>query len=284
MKKLTPLLLCILLLTSCAATYDGPTQEQPMLTEYYSRHISSITGNVWENRMTFAYDIYGNQVQRMEYEDGKLTDVTKLRYDENGNEIACTYWDHSHWIPYIRRRVTQSYDDRNRLISYASYNMWGLKTDWSTYTYDDEAHSKTMDNDSGSRVTYYYDENGRKLRDIDSNGSETVYEYDNRGNQIGLVSTINGVIEYRYEAGFDDRNRILWHKHYNQGVLSAHTIYTYDDEAHTTTIETQDGDIRIEYYHEDGRISLIEDYNEAGELGLYQQYYYRDIRVPLKEE
>ena len=288
MKKLLILTLCILLLTGCAETYDGSTEAVPVLTEHHVRHISPFTDNTMESRYTFAYDIYGNCVQTMEYDDGELVSVTKTRYDDRGNMISETRWDHSGWIPHIERRIKRTYDDQNRELTYTSYDMWGRKTSESTNTYDDEVHTTTYENSYGDQVIYYYDENGLLLHDISTGAAgtiETVYTYDAHGNRTGWTSTLNGEPQFRMESGYDDQNRQIWFKYYDEtGIQLANTTYTYDDDAHTTTIKSEDGSIRIEYYHEDGRRSLIEDYNERGDLSMYQQYYYQDIRVPKKEE
>lgn len=288
MKKLIILLLCLLLLAGCAAAYDGPTREEPRLTEYQVRHYSFFSDEVWEDRSTYAYDIYGNQVQIMEYDDGELSCVTKLRYDDRGNEISETLWDHSGWFPYIKRRIKQTYDDQNRPLTHTIYDMWGRKVGQSTYTYDDEAHTTTWSNGEGDHVVYYYGADGRHLRSVSDTlgGSyETVYEYDERGNRTGFTEWKDGAIFSRYEAGYDDQNRQIWFKRYDENNdLTSQAAYVYDDEAHTMSYDKPGGGKRIEYYHEDGRPALIEDYNEDGELSMVQMYTYRDIRVPMKGE
>ena len=82
MKKLLSLLLCILLLCGCAATYDGPTKTVPRLTEYTVDHYYAFFDTEehhYTNRTVYAYDIYGNRVREMEYRDDELQSVTNLK-------------------------------------------------------------------------------------------------------------------------------------------------------------------------------------------------------------
>lgn len=288
MKKLLPLLLCILLLCGCSETYDGPTVAKPVLTEYYVKHLSPVTGNFWEDRTVFSYDIYGNMVRRMEYTDGELQRVYKYTYDDRGNELSQVCWNHEGWIPYPESRDKTTYDEQGRVLTRVSQDFWGRETGRSTYTYDDENHTKTWESSSGDQVIYYYDGNGVQLRDVSTGigGTyETVYQYDDRGNRTGWTSTKDGEYFNRYEAGYDDQNRQTWGELYDEnGELLHRTTYTYDDETNTTTIHKPNGITRVEHYHEDGRLHMIEDYNEEGDLALYQQYTYRDIQVPADRE
>lgn len=287
MKKLLSLLLSLLLLSGCAATYDGPTAAKPMLTEWTVDHYYAFwdTEEVHStNRTVYAYDIYGNRVQYMEYRDNELVSVTKLKYDDRGNEISRTDWDHSGWLPKYEGRTEQTYDEQNRQTSYIYYNFWGRQESASWYTYDDEARTRTWNNDSGDSQITWFDENGNELRQV-SGEYETIYHYDAHGNRIGWESSKNGQFFDRYEARYDDQNRQIWGGYYDSdGNLTLQTEYTYDDEQNTMTTTKKGGGWRIEYYHADGRPHMIEDYDADGSLSMLQRYYYRDILVPAKEE
>ncbi len=286
MKKGIIFILCILLLTSCADTYDGPTQEKLVLTEYQTCHYSPFwEGEVMlETRTTYVYDIYGNRVQEMDYRDGELSTVTKLRYDDRGNLIEEITWDHSGWIPHINRRRKQTFDEQNRLLSLSYYDMWGRKTSESTYTHDDEARTQTWSNGEGDTQITWYDENGSEVRQV-LGIYETVYEYDDRGNRIGWQSFENGEPSDSYKARYDDQDRQIWGGRYDKdGNLESETTYVYNDEEHTLSYDKGDGGRRIECYTPDGRPSYIEDYDRDGNLSMVQIYTYRDIQVPKKEE
>ena len=288
MKKLLSLLLCILLLAGCApTTYDGPTQTVPRLTEYTVDHYYAFFD--WEeqhytSRTVYAYDIYGNRVREMEYRDDELQSVTNLKYDERGNEISRTVWDHSGWIPKYEGRTEQTYDEQNRQTSYIHYNFWGRRDSASWYTYDDEARTRTWTNDTGDTQTAWFDENGNELRQV-SGEYETVFHYDDRGNRTGWDSYQNGQPFDRYEARYDDLNRQIWGGRYDaNGTLTSQTEYVYDDEQGIKTYHKNDGGRRVEYFHGDGRPHKIEDYDADGKRTMLQRYYYKDILVPAKEE
>ena len=287
MKKLISLLLCILLLSGCAATYDGPTESERVLTQYSVRRTSLLRDTFETTRSVYSYDMNGNRVRCMDYdEEGELDSVENMRYDDRGNQISSVYWDHSGWIPYMDHRVKKTYDDQNRVTRWTSYNMWGLKIAETTYTYDDEAHTKTWENGEGEWVIYYYDENGLQLRDYSEGAAgtiETVYSYDERGNRIGWVSTMNGQPHSRYEARYDEEDRLIWGALYDETDTMTHeTTYTYD--RNTMTITKPGGGTRVEYYNEDGSLSSIVDFDEDGELYMEQWYTYREIRVPAGRE
>ena len=287
MKKLIALTLCILLLSGCAATYDGPTQTVPRLTEYTVDHYYAFFDTEehhYTDRTLYAYDIYGNRVRYMWYRDDELRTVTNLKYDDRGNEISRTVWDHTGWIPKYEGRTEQTYDDQNRQTAYIHYNFWGRQDSGSWYTYDDEARTRTWTNDTGDTQTTWFDENGNEIRQTDGE-YEIIYHYDDRGNRIGWEGYQNGQFFDRFEAHYDDLDRQIWGGRYDaNGNLTSHTEYVYDDEQGMMTYHKNDGGRRVEYYHGDGRPHMIEDYSPEGELSMRQRYYYRDIQIPAEEE
>ena len=288
MKKLLALALCILLLSGCAETFDGPTVSKPMLTEYTVDHYYAFfdTEEVhYTNRTVYAYDIYGNQVRSMEYRDGELKSVTNMKHDDWGNEISYTTWDHSGWLPKLLYRIRRTYDERNRLTAYETYDFWGRLESASRYVYDDEKGIRTCLDEQGDILqTTWYDAQGNNLRQT-AGEYETVYEYDDRGNQTGWVCYKNGELYDRYEARYDDQNRQIWGGRYDaDGNLKSQFDYIYDDSVYTRTVPQADGSKRIEYYHADGRPHMIENYNSEGKLSTLQRYYYQDILIPAKEE
>ena len=288
MKKLTALALCFLLLCGCAATYDGPTESISVLTEHSADHYYAYFDEAsvhFTNRYVFAYDLYGNQVRYMEYRDDALQAITNSRYDERGNQISSTEWDHSGWFPKFSGRTKRTYDEQGRVLTYESFDFWGRVVSGSYYSYDDENGIRTCRDENGEiEQTTWYDDRGLNLRET-AGEYETVYEYDAHGNRTGWVSYKNGQLYDRYEARYDDRGRQIYGARYDAGgTRTSRTEYIFDDESHTMTYTKSGGGKRIEYYYPDGRPSLIEDYNEDGSLSMVQRYYYQDIQVPKKEE
>ena len=287
MKKFLSLLLGILVLSGCAATYDGPTKSVPRLTEYTVDHYYDFfdTEEVhYTNRTVYAYDIYGNRARAMEYQDNELESVTNMKYDDRGNEISRTVWDHTGWLPKYEGRTEQTYDAQNRLTSYIHYNFWGRQDSASFYTYDDKARTRTWSNDTGDTQTTWFDEKGNEIRQV-SGEYETVYHYDDQGNRTGWTSYQNGQFFDHFEARYDDQDRQIWGGYYDAaGNLSNQTEFVYDDERGMKTYLKNDDGKRVEYYHADGRPHMIEDYDAEGKLTMLQRYYYQDILVPVKED
>ena len=286
MKKLLPLLLALLLLAGCAETYDGPTEEKPMLTEWSVTHYNNTPG--WEsepytNRTLYAYDIHGNMARSMEYQSDKLHSVTNFRYDDRGNNISAITWDHSGWFPKFHDRTEQTYDEQDRCLSYVWYNFWGGQEGGIWYAYDDEQGIRFCRVESGEILqTTWYDETGKDIRQV-ADDSETVYEYDDRGNCTGWVSYKNGIPIERYESRYDEQDRQIWGGRYDaDGNLISQTEYVYDDEAGTMTCTRPDGWVRCEYYNADGQRVRIEDYDENGRLTMVHRYTYQNIRIPVK--
>lgn len=284
MKKLIAFVLALLLLAGCAATYDGPTVQKPMLTEYtVDQYYRFFDGEVIHhtNRTVYAYDIYGNRVREMEYRNDELTEVTNMKYDDRGNEISRTAWDRSGWLPKLSNRTRQTYDAHNRILTYESLNFWGRVVSGSYYSYDDEARTRTYRNESGEilQITWF-DEKGNDIRQT-AGEYETIYEYDDRGNCIGWQSYKDGKPYDRYEADYDEQDRQVWGRRYDaNGQLTSQTEYVYDDELGTKSYSKNDGGRRIEHYHADGMPHMIEDYSPEGKLTMLQRYYYRDILIP----
>ncbi len=286
MKKL--ICLCLLLLAGCAATYDGPTEAKPMLTEYtVDQYYSFFDGEVIHhtNRIVYAYDIYGNRVREMEYQDGELTEVTNMKYDDRGNEISRTDWDRSGWLPKLSNRTRQTYDAQSRILTYETLNFWGRVVSGSYYSYDDEARTRTYRNESGEilQITWF-DEQGNDIRQT-AGEYETVYEYDDRGNCIGWQSYKDGKPYDRYEADYDEQDRQVRGRRYDAaGNLTSETEYVYDEELSTKSYSKNDGGRRVETYHADGRLHAVEDYEADGSLTMLQRYYYQDILVPASQD
>ena len=283
MKKLIALFLTILLLGGCAATYDGPTESKYVLTEYTVTHYYNFFDwgeETQTSRTVYAYDIYGNRVREMEYEEGELGSVTNVKYDTRGNEISRSDWDHTGWIPKYKGRTEQTYDEQNRNTSYIYYNFWGRQESGGWYTYDDEARTRTWTNDQGDTQTAWLDENGKTIREV-SGEYETVYEYDENGLRMSWITYENGQLFDRYQAEYDDKGRQIWGGRYNAaGELESQTRWEYNDEAHTCTTYRPDDRVRIEYYDADGRLHYIEDYDDEGKISMAQRYYYTEIQVP----
>lgn len=279
MKKLLPLFLT-LVLCGCAATYDGPTAAKEVVTQTDTVHITS-TGEQFTSRAVYAYDIYGNCAQYSSYSENELQTVERRRFDENGNKISVVRWDHSGFLPLFEGRWEYTYDAQGRCILQVSKNFLGIENGRAAFDYDDEAFTYTFTTSETDNTTVYYcDENWNTLRAVSGLGFDETFTYDDRGNCTSVLTYENGVFWGRTETEYDDQDRPLTWRNYDEtGACTFETTYVYDDDAHTATRFDGDGK-RIEYYTAEGELYLIEDYNQNGELRLYQQHYFTEIRVP----
>lgn len=284
MKKLLALLLCIVLLSGCAVTYDGPTEGEYLLTEK-TQSVHAYGRVQLTRRTTYAYDVRGNLVQEKRYNNDELEYAFHYRYDDRGNCIRESTWDHTGLIPLPENSTKYTYDDQNRVLTAIYCNGWGRETHRLTYTYDDEANSYTCDDSSGDPSTYYLNEDGKTVRLLDITQGlhyEWIYEYDDQGNHTRTRSYQEGKPYSSFERHFDDQNRWIWEGHYDAaGNLERETSYEYDDEAHTMTTHHSWG-THYSYYDPDGRIYLTEEYDLDGSLSNVIQYTYQQITVPAK--
>ena len=285
MKKLLSLILSLLLLTGCAVTYDGPTQSREVLTEYYCVSYDSF-GAVWNTtRSTFFYDVNGNLARKLWYRDDELTDETRTRYDENGNAVREISIDHSGLIPLRTGIDKTTYDDQGRILERIYCNGWGIETERTSYTYDDEARTQTWTDDDGQWSTTYLDDQGRVIRSVNFQGGESIYEYSTDGLRRVITSYQSGALLSTHETIYDEQGRLIGSNLYDEnGQPESQVEYVYDDEANTKTQPKTNGGWRVEYYDAEGRTYLIEDYDETGELTMYQQYTYQEIQVPAETE
>ena len=137
MKKLIALTLCILLLAGCApATYDGPTVEKAVISEFIREHHQLPIGHVDTERIVYAYDIYGNLARTIEYHNGTETDKTVFTYDDRGNLLTETRYSLGGLFPRRTSSVEYTYDEQDR-ITCERYSQ-GTQT-VIEYRYDDQA-------------------------------------------------------------------------------------------------------------------------------------------------
>lgn len=289
MKKLISLLLCLLLLTGCAATYDGPTESKAVLSQILTTHYDPETGDSLYGRTDYAYDIYGNQSMELEYgtrshEEAEKPHLKTLRsFDENGNIIRQRQYDVSGLFPKKLVDVRYEYDDQGRLT--ATTHRPGEAWDNDTTVYDDEARTRTYTGHNGTAIDYM-NELGWVIRteQVFADGRAVLTEYDRRP---------DGQIEVMRE--------------FENGELTTTLVYTYDDQGRVLTITqtTAAGTallFRYEYpdgcmiqYNSDGT-KIVTSYNDDGTIHYRYftdsthhitqdvMYYYTEIQVPAKEE
>ena len=237
MKKLFPLLLCILLLTACAIPYHGPTVEitVPVLRTVEHGSYGEYSGE----QTVYTYDSYGNLAQMLTYHEYQYVYKTIYTYNEQGNLVKEVTWNMGNWFDlesypefhHRTHRTEYTYDDQNRLVSEAG-ESYGDHFEYS-YIYDDEAQTQTtLYNGEVLWTTSYgespwdsqpytlieYDDLGRPLRKgygtesypdwkerweyLDENGSYHYYYYGSLDSTHILDSQGNEIecIKYQYHS------------------------------------------------------------------------------------
>jgi len=310
MKKLLSLLLAAVLLAGCAPTYDGPTETRWVITESVTEQHSSVTGFIQEERTLYAYDLYGNLVQTLEYFNGKKTIKTVYAYDNQGNLLTETEYAVAGLFPRRNWQRTYTYDDRGRLLSdssdigshylYTYDDATGQRTTTVDGTLTEEAQlapdgtllwKKEFDRSGWVRTEYTRDRDGKVLAEqvTDSTGAryEVYFERDSHGEYIRSWRVENGVETelYRQEYEYDDRGRMVRLFKIEDGVRreSSRREYLDDYGSYTTYREGKPSHTVIydEYGHEIERLHYFDD---SGQVGIRQETTWSAIQVPAKEE
>ena len=287
MKKPIALILAILLLAGCApAVYDGPTESAWVLTSQRTTYYYPVYG-IETAGTTYAYDSLGNLVHILSYENDELLRETKSKYDDRGNEIRRVVWDHSGWFSHPEFRTSNTFDEKNRLLTAVYRNGLGIKTGTGCHTYDEEANTVTWEGTYTS-YTQYLNENGDPLRVLTvnhDNGTEmeSLYEYDALGRNTRTVSYYDGALSSTLETSYDDQGRILEEVWWDpDGIIFHRNTLSYTEN--TQTALDPEGYKTVITYRPDGQMEKMEIYAPSGELERLTEYIYSQIQIPAKEE
>lgn len=315
MKRCIALLLLALLLAGCTAepAYTGEKVTKTVMTEnntYWSPWEGEVSSH-W--RYVSAYDIYGNCAITYYYKDDELSTKTVMTYDERGNLLTSQEYDCEGWLDLPSEHTELTYDDQGRPLTETHTWFLSFEKDVTTHVYDDEARSKTTTYSSGLVCTYWYDEAGNVIRMLQQEPEytiDTVYTYDENGNEILQESTCTGM-EYGVSVqsrSYDENGNLLLTEITQDGELFHRAQYEYDDQgrqihyasfyaddgifrdirwSYEDGCETrvdQDGDRRVTWYDENGRIQYIEDYDRDGNQTMTQTFYYDEIKIIPREE
>ena len=263
MKKLIALALCILLLSGCAATYDGPMAEKSVPVEFIREHTQSTTGHVDTERIIYAYDSYGNLVQTIEYSNGNEDEKIDYTYDDRGNLLTKTRYSLGGLFPRRTSSVEYTYDNQNRILCERYYQ--GSQT-VIEYRYDDEARTCTRLENGALRTITTYDEAGNTISEKNFNyGVEwhlIEYTRDDQGQVLTSRETNSEGYDRFTRCSYDDRgNTILWEINDNGELEIQQAEYEYDDQGRMLAQYDVSGDrktqvVRWEYLDENGSYRL----------------------------
>ena len=288
MKKRISLLLCLLLLTGCAATYDGPTESKTVPSQILTTHYDPETGDSRYSRTDYAYDIYGNQSMELEYgirshdEEAKPHLKTLRSFDENGNIIRQRQYDVSGLFPKKLVDVRYEYDDQGRLT--ATTHRPGEAWDNDTTVYDDEARTRTYIGHNGTAIDYM-NELGWVIRteQVFSDGRAVLTEYDRRpdGQIAAMRDFENGVLKNETVITYDDQGRMLTLSNIVDGVSEPGLRWEYGED-YTKCFDSS-GCITVTGYNPDGSKDYIQVIDAQDQVITLTLYHYTEIQVPIEE-
>ena len=283
MKKLISLLLCLLLLTGCAETYDGPTESKAVLSSIRTTYYDPTGGDSHYSRTDYAYDIYGNQVMELEYgirfhdEEEKPYLKTIRSFDDNGNCTRQRQYAVSGLIPKKLVDIRYEYDEKGRMT--AHLDQMQEQYSW-TAVYDDEARTMTCTYPHAVSVSYF-DEHGNTVRQetVFRNGetSSIIFEFRADGQRISArYDEVGGTTIYDYT--YDDQGRVLTVTETTDSGTREIVRYEYQDDC---TIQYNfDGTHIVTAYNADGCITHEYHADSSGYVTMDTQYYYTEIQVP----
>ena len=282
MKKLISLLLCLLLLSGCAETYDGPTVSKSVCTvmemETYNPD-GSISQNIREE---YAYDIHGNRSQVLSWYDDDPYEKSILRYDDEGRLLRSDTCDAGSWLPFPRYTYIYTYDDQGRMTS--TTNRYRREKSTTTVTYDDEAKTRTTTAYGGVTVEYL-NEQGWVLRSeqVFTNGSTVLTEFDRRpdGKPLAYRSYEDGILISETVITYDDQGRILTQTEIKDGISTLLFSFEYGEDYEKRT--DSDGALTVIQYHPDGTMDCQVRYDESDRLQSMTRYSYTEIQVSAEE-
>ena len=288
MKKLLSLLLCILLLAGCApAAYEGPTESAWVITQSNSTMFDLYSGRSSTRLRTDSYDSFGNLVCSIYYSDGKRTAEHRFSYDDRGNCIRRTNWDHTGLLSRPIARTDYTYDGQNRVLTITYRNGFGFKTGGDTYTYDDEANTVTWVGTYDTQ-TKYLNENGDPIRIVTISHAagmemETLYEYDELGRNVKTIHYQDGVLASTVQTSYDGQGRMVKNISYDANGTAIYGSTVVYEENTVTTLDL-DGNRSVETLRPDGLVEKMENYDPDGNLLSRMEYTYQEIQIRAKEE
>ncbi len=286
MKKLVSLLLCILLLSGCVETYDGPTENKAVLSKILTTYHDPTGEDSQYGRTDYAYDIYGNQVMeldfRLRFHDEKEEPHLKTvrTFDENGNCIRQRQYDVSGLFPRKTVDVRYEYDEQGRMIS--CQEAGEPRYSW-TAVYDDEKRTLTATYAHAVSVSFF-DEHGNTIRQetVFENGdtSGIIFEFDAQGNRISArYEETVGTTLHAYT--YDDQGRVLTMT--QTTAEGTELLFRYEYPEGCMIQYNRDGTKIVTSYNDDGSIHHRYYTDSTDHVTQDVMYYYTEIQVPAKE-
>ena len=286
MKKLLSLLLAALLLVGCAATYDGPTESESVLSRIRTTYYGPDGEDSQYSRTDYAYDIYGNQSIELEYrirtgdEEEEPYLKTVRTHDENGNVTRQRQYDVSGLFPRKLVDIRYEYDDQGRMTAHRD----SIQEQYSwTAVYNDGERTMTCTYPHAVSVSFF-DEHGNTIRQetVFENGdtSGIIFEFDANGNRISARYDENGgTTLHAYTS--DDQGRVLTMSETTDTGTRELIRYEYWDDC--TIQYNPDGTKIVTTYNADGSEHYRYYTDSTDHITKDSMCYYTEIQVPAEE-
>ena len=286
MKKLISLLLAILLLVGCAATYDGPTESASVLSCIRTTYYGPDGEDSQYSRTDYAYDVYGNQSIELEYrirtgdEEEEPYLKTVRTHDENGNVTRQRQYDVSGLFPRKLVDIRYEYAAQGRMTAHQD----SIQEQYSwTAVYNDGERTMTCTYPHAVSVSFF-DEHGNTIRQetVFENGdtSGIIFEFDANGNRISArYEETGGTTLHTYT--YDDQGRVLTMTETTAEGTKALFRYEYRDDC--TIQHNFDGTTIVTACNADGSIHYQYFTDSTGRVTKDTMYEYTEIQVPAKE-
>ena len=286
MKKLLSLLLAVLLLVGCAATYDGPTESVSVLSCIRTTYYGPDGEDSQYSHTDYAYDIYGNRSIELEYrirtgdEEEEPYLKTVRTHDENGNVTRQRQYDVSGLFPRKLVDIRYEYDDQGRMTAHRD----SIQEQYSwTAVYNDGERTMTCTYPHAVSVSFF-DEHGNTIRQetVFENGdtSGIIFEFDANGNRISArYEETVGTTLHAYT--YDDQGRVLTMTQTTAEGTELLFLYEYPEGCMIQY--NRDGTKIVTSYNDDGSIHHRYYTDSTDRITQDVMYYYTEIQVPAKE-
>ena len=207
-KKITSLLLAIILILSCAVVFVGCGEEENTVPEGLEAYDYDNDGNP-TGYFKNEYDDAGNCTTNATYDSkGNLLGYTVNEFDENGNKTKVLYYSKDDTL---KAEARTEYDEEGRIKKYTNVDAQGNISDYVVYEYNDMGLENRIyrykgDDTLKSYTEYEYNDKKECTKMTEYTGAGEVkyyitYEIDENGNEISKRYDAEGNLTEKLIAG-----------------------------------------------------------------------------------
>lgn len=291
-KKVKASLLTEVTMTSIS---DDETVTMKAVLEY-DKDYNLVSAKTYEDdelrvETTYANDMNKPLSQKNYDEDGDLASRWEYTYDDDGNELTCSYYNADNEVEwgYVR-----TYDENGNILTEKNYTEDELQVEyrytynadgkmveqiavweygdesWVRCTYDD--HGNILAEKSGSGDEEYHSTTYENTYDGDKLMEVKVYEADELSEHTKYDADGNEILSVSY---FEDEETNRTEATYENGKLIRSVSFTYGEESYCVeNTYNDDGKLterRIKYT-DDNASRMVFTYNDNGDITGMQSY------------